>query len=213
MLHMMLLLYENLPTMLPMVGEWRLSLFRAMAVFCNYSAVACEAIVVVSQCNEILLKTALAFTSSLTFYLSAMLRLNTFLSLTLAGVLFSREELERRGRFCCSTWPSSQTIRNNSCSPLLFCGGEGVVNWLKFAQSVLHAMPVLCKCSLSVCVTTLALTHVALSGLSALCKNFRLTVSTIMTSCGCIKPILLTLQSVTSYSTQALGIVWDLSSL
>lgn len=197
--------------MLPMVGEWRLFLLRAMAVFCNYSAAACEAIVVVSQCNEILLRLALAFTSSLSFYLSTMLRLNALLKLMLAGVLFSQDELNQRGHFSCSTWPSSRAFRN-SRSPLC-CGGGRSVKWNKSIRALVHAVPAICQWSWSVCVTILALVQAALSALSALCRNFRLTVSTIMTLCGCIRPILFTLQTVTGYSTQALSIVWDLSSL
>lgn len=198
MLPMMLSRDVRLPTMVPVVGEWRLYLLRAVAVFCNYSATAIEAIVVVSQCTEMLLRIALAFINSLAFYFSTMLRLNTFLRQTLAGVLFSREG--RHGHWSCSTWASSKSFRNNSCSPLS-CEGGRTVRWLK---SVLHAVPALCRCSLSVCVTILAL--------SAQSSNSGPTGS-IMTLCGCIRPLLSTLLTVTVYSTQVLGIIWDLSSL
>lgn len=197
----MLFLDEKLPTMLPAVGEWRLPLFRAMAVVCNCSAATLKAIVVVSRCNEILLSITLAFTHSLAFYLSTMLRLNALLRLTLAGVLSSHEELLDR--------PSSQTSRHSSCSPLC-CGGGGSVRWLK---SALRAVPALCRCSLSVCMAVLTLTHVALSALLTLWSDVRPSVSTIRTLCGCIRPLLSTLQTVTGYSTKVLGIIWDMSSL
>lgn len=200
---MMLFIDEKLPTMLPVFGEWRVPLFKAAAAFSNYSAAAIEAIVVVSQCNEILLSVALAFTNSLAFYLSTMLRLNAFLRLTLAGVRLSREELNQHGLSSRSTWPSSQTSRSSSCSPLR-CGGGRSVRWLK---SALHGVPALCRCSLSVCRT---LIHVALS---ALRSDSRPSVSTIRTLCVCIRSLLSTLQTVTGYSAQVLGIVWDVSSL
>lgn len=191
--------------MLPVVGRWRLPLLKAMAVFCNYSTAACEAIVVISQCNEILLTTALALTNSVAFYLSTMLRLNTFLRLTLAGALFSREELDQRRHSSCSTWPSSRTFGQNGCSPL--CWGEGTsVERVKSVQSALRAVPTLCRCARSVCAAVLALVHVVLS---LLCGNVRPTVSSIVTICGCIRPALLTLLTVTGYSTQLL----DLSSV
>lgn len=157
MLRMILFLHEKLPTMLPVDGEWRLPLFRAVAVLCNYSAAALEAIVVVSQCNEIFLSIALAFTNSFALYLSAMLRLNVLLR-TLAGVLFSHDELDQHSS--CATWPSSQTSGHNGFSPLCCGGGGGSVRWLK---SALRGVPALCRCSLSVCMTVLELIHVALS--------------------------------------------------
>lgn len=189
----------RLPTMLLVIGEWRLYLFRAVAIFCNYSAAALEAIIVVSQCNEILLKIALAFTNSLAFYLSTMLRLNTSLRLMLAGVLFSQDG--QHGHSSCSTWASSKTLRNSSCSLLCYGGGRTVSH----SESVLHAVPALCRCSMSVCMTILALL--------TQCNNFRPRVSAIMTLCGCMRPLLSTLQTVTGYSAQVLGIIWDLSSL
>lgn len=204
-LRMMLSLDEKLPTMLPAVRGRRLSLLRAVAVFRNYSAAALETVVAVSRCNEIFLRAALAFTNALAFYLSTMLWLNAFLRLTLAGVLSSREELDGRGDSGLSSWPSSRTFRNNSCSPVC-CGGR-TAKWLKLA------LPAFCRCSLSVCVTVLALVHVALSALFTLCSDFRPSVSTVLTLCGCIRPLLSTLQTVTTYSTQILGIIWDLSSL
>lgn len=208
-LQMMLFVREKLPTMLPVVGEWRLCLLGAAAVFCNYSAAALEALVVVSQCNEILLRVALAFTNGLALYLSTMLRLNAFLRLTLAGALSSPEELDRHGRSSCSTWPPSRPFRNGSRSPLC-CGGGRTAKWFKWVQSALHAVPALCRCSLSVCKTISTLTCAALS---ALCSDFRPSVSTVLTLCGCIRPLLSTLHTVTGYSTQVLGVVWDLSSL
>ena len=184
--------------MLPVVGEWRLSLLRVVAVFYNFPAAAIEAIIVVSQCTEILLRTALAFINSLAFYFSTMLRLNTFLRQTLAGVLFSREG--RHGHWSCSTWASSKSFRNNSCSALSCEGGRSERWW----KSALHALPALCRRSLSVCVTVLAL--------SAQSSNSGSRGSTIMTVCGCIRKLLSTLLTVTGYSTQVLGIIWDLSS-
>lgn len=198
----MLFLDENLPV----VRKWRLYLLRATAIFCNYSAAVLEAIVVVSQCNEILLKIALAFTNSFAFYLSTMLRLNAFLRLMLAGVLPSREEMDQHGQLNCSTWPSSRTFRYSSCSPL--CCAEGTSG--KSVQSLLHAVLALCRRSPSICMTVIRL---APSAVPPPRSNITSTVSTIVTLCRCIRPVLSTLQTLTVNSTQVLGIVWDLSSL
>lgn len=203
---------EKLPTMLAVAGEWRPSLSRAVAVFCTSSAAALEAIIVLNDCNEILLNIALGFTKSLVFCLSTMLRLNAFLRLTLAGVLLSHEEPDQHGHSLCFPWSSSQTFTTNSCTPLR-CGGGRPANRLKSVRSLLLAVPAVCRCSLSVCKTILTLINVAQSALSALCRNSRNGVSTIMTLCGCIRPLVSTLQIVTGYSTQVLGIVWDVSSL
>lgn len=178
---MLLSLDEKLPAVLPVVGKWRLPLFKAVSAFCNYSAAALEAIVVVSQCSEILLSVALAFTRSLAFYLSTMLRLTAFLRLTLAGALHSREELDQRGRRGCSTWPSFDS-----------CGGGGGGRTARYL--VLHGVPALCRCSTSVCKTLLSLCSDSTPG-------------------GSIRPLLSTLQTATSYSTQVLGIIWDLASV
>lgn len=183
------------------VGAWRLFLLRATSVLCNYPAAVCEAIVVVSEYNEILLKAALAFTNSLAFYLSVLLRLNAFLRRTLAGVLFSREDLDQHGRSSCSTWPSSPALRNNSCSPLL-CGGRRSALWLKSVQAVLSAVPKLCRRSWSVCVAISDVIHVAASVLSALGRP---SVSTITAVCGCLRTV------VTVF--QALGVAGDLLPL
>lgn len=188
--------------MLFAVAAWRLFL-RAAAAFYVPSAAALEAIFVFSQYNDILLRMALAFTNILSFYLLTMLRLNSFLGLTLAGVLFSREELEQQRRHSvCSTWASSRTDRN-SCT-LLCCGEQRPVTWLK---PVLRAVPALCRCSRSVCMSILAL--------STYCCIFRPSGSTVRTLCAFIRPLLnlSILQTLTAYSALVLGIVWDLSSL
>ncbi len=135
MLQMMVFLVGKPPTVLPGVGEWSVPLFGAAAAFCNYSAAVLKAVIVVSQCNEILLSTALAFTNSLAFYLSTMLRLNAFFRLTLAGVIFSREELHQRG-----LTQTCRTCRSSSCS-CLCCAGGRTVSWLK---SALHAVSAIC---------------------------------------------------------------------
>lgn len=197
-------LHEKLPTMLLADGAWRPPLATAIAVFCSYSAAALEAIFVVSQCSEIFLSIALAFTNTFALYLSALLRLNALLRRTLAGVLFSQVELDRRSG--CSARPSSQT---HGCSPLC-CGGggEGSVRWLK---SALRGVPALCRCSLSVCMTVLELVHVALSVLLTPSSDFRPSVATILLLCGCVRPLLSTLHTVTGYSAKILGVVWDAS--
>ncbi len=193
-LQMMLLVGGN-DGKLPAAGERRRPLFGVVAVFCNYLAAALKAIIVVSQCSEILLSVALAFTKSLAFYLSTMLRLNALFRITLTGV-FSPEELHRHGH--------SQTSRNWSCSSL--CGGGGrTMTWLKL---VLRAVPALGCCS-SVCVT---LIQMALSALSSLCREFRPSISAILTLCGCIRALLSTLQTVIGVSTQVTGIVCDVLS-
>lgn len=192
--------------MLFLVRKWKLHLLLSMAVFCNYAAAALEAIVVVSQCNEILLKIALAFTNGLSFYLSTMLKLNAFFRLTLAGVLPSCDKLDRQGQLSCSTWPLSQTFRQSSCSPV--CGGGSTS--VKPFLSLLHAVPALCRHSLSVCMTVI---HLAPSSLPHLASFITSTVSTIVTLRGCIRPVQSMLLTLTVYSTQVLGIVWDLSLL
>ncbi|KAI9527729.1 hypothetical protein NQZ68_027819 [Dissostichus eleginoides] len=101
--------------MLFVVGEWRTFFISAVASFRNYSAAALEDIIVVSQCSEILLKVALAFSNSLPFYLSTLLSLNAFLRLTLAGVVLSRRRQDQHGRSSCSTWaPSDLHLRSHS---------------------------------------------------------------------------------------------------
>lgn len=198
MLHMMVFLVGKPPTVLPGVGEWSVPLFGAAAAFCNYSAAVLKAVIVVSQCNEILLSTALAFTNSLAFYLSTMLRLNAFFRLTLTGVIFSQEELHQRG--------PTQTCRSSSRSPLCCVGGRTVSR----LKSALHAVSAICCCLLSVCM---ALIHVAPMALSTLCRDFRPRVSTIRTLCGCTRALLSTLQTVTGFCTRILKTVCSVLSL
>lgn len=174
--------------MLPVVGGWRLPLLRAVAVFCTCSTAACEAIVVISQCAEILLRSALALTNSVSLYLSTMLRLNALLRLALAGALFAREEPDQRRRSSCSTRPLSHTFGESCCSPL--CWGEGAS--VERLRSVLHAVPTACRSARSACAATLALVHVVAS---LLCGDFRPTVSTMLTLCSCVRPVLFTLLS------------------
>lgn len=186
------------PTRLLLLGAWRLHVLSAVAILRNYSVAALEALVVVSRCNEILLRIALAFTRSIAFYLSSMLRLNAFLRLTLAGVLFSRGGPDQPRRSACA---SSKTARNNSSSPLCFGGGPAA-RWLTAA---LHATPALCRCSRAV--------GAAVSSLSTWRGRVSSTVSTVRTLCRCIRPLLSTFRVGIGYSAQVLGIVWDLSSL
>lgn len=162
-------------------------MLRAMAIFSNYTAAACKAIIVVSVCNEILLKTALVLTNNLAAYLSVMLKLNAFPRLMLAGVLSSQEVLDHQVFSSCSTWPSSQTSRNNSCS-CLCCGGRRAVQRLKSVQAVLCILPAIFQHSLLVCVTTLAIIHFALSVLTALYSNTRSIVSTLIVLGVCARP-------------------------
>ncbi|TNN55581.1 hypothetical protein EYF80_034178 [Liparis tanakae] len=191
----------RLPTRLLVLGAWRLHLLSAVAILCNYSVAALEALVVVSHCNEILLRIALAFTKSVAFYLSSMLRLNAFLRLTLAGVLSSRGGPDRRRHSTCSTCASSNTVGNDSSSPSCSGGGRAA-RWL---TSALHATPALCRCSRSV--------GAVVSSMSAWRGRFSSTVSTLRTLCRCVRPLLSTFQVGIGYSAQVLGIVWDLSSL
>lgn len=174
--------------MFNMAGGWRLFLLRAVAVFGNYPRAACEAIVVVTEWSEVFLKIALVCTSSLTLYLSTLLKLNVLLRLMLAGVLYSRED-----RFRCSS--------PRACSSAGCCGGGGRCGktWLRTMQSVLRVVSALCHCVPCVCESVLDLLHVAPPALSALSTSFRLTVSTVMTLCGCIRPVLLTLQTVSDW--------------
>ncbi|KAM3610260.1 uncharacterized protein V6R79_001505 [Siganus canaliculatus] len=184
--------------MLP-AGEPRRSPFlRAAAFFCDSSAAVLEAVLLLSRCGELLLSMALALAHAFTIYLSAMLRLNTFLRLWLAGVLLSHDEAQQR--WSCSTWPSSQPCRQSSSCPLR-CGGGGALSWGRLA---LHTVPALCRCSLSVCVTLWTVIHVAPSALSTLCSDFRPSVS-IWTFCGSIRPLLSSLH--TDFFPLLLGIV------
>lgn len=162
--------------MLPAIKDWTVSVFGAMASICTYLAAALQAIVAVSWCNETLLSISLVFTDSLTFYLPITLKMNALLRLTLAGVLFSQEELDRRWTSC-SAWPPSQTSRHSSCRPLCSGGGRRV----RWSQSALHGVPALRRCLLSVCMAVLAFIHVALSALLTLSTDFRPRVSTVRT--------------------------------
>lgn len=189
MLHVPLLQVNIISTMFNMLGGWRLFLSRAVAVFSNYSRAACEAIVVVTEWSEVFLKVALVCTSSLTVYLSILLKLNVLLRLMAAGVLYSRED-----GFRCSS--------PRACSSARCCGAGGGrcgKTWLRTMQSVLRVVSALCQCVTCVCESVLDLLHVAPSALSALSRSFRLTVCTVMTLCGCIRPVLLTLQTVTDW--------------
>lgn len=181
------------PTMPPMLSEWTLPLFKAVLVFCNYSAAAVEAMVVLSCCNEVLLSVALAFTNILACSLSVMLRLNIIFRLMLTAVLTSQEKLPRGTDF---SSPSSQVSRLDGCSPL--CCGAGR-SWWRW-KPTLCVVPALCLCSLSVWKTGLAIIHVAVSALLTLCSSSWPSVYTVLTLCGCIAPLLSTLPTATGYS-------------
>lgn len=187
MFGMMLFLLHKTAMVSLILSKWRLFFLRAMAVFCNYSEAVCEAIIVVSSCNEILLKAALVLTKNVAAYLSVMLKLNAFLRMMLAGVLSSQVVLDQRLIASCSTWPSSQTSRNNSCSSLCF-GGRRAMQGLKSVQAVLCVFPAIFQHSVSVCVTILAVVHFALSVLMALYSNFRPIVSTFLVLGICARP-------------------------
>lgn len=176
----MAFLNEALLIMLPVVGEWRLTFFRAMATFSDYSAATLEAIAAVCLCNEIFLSISLALTKTLVFYLSAMLKLNALLRLMLAEVLLS-QELDQCSS--CTTSPSSQTSRLNSR------GGGRCTRWWKLA---LHVLPVFCRLSCCVCTNVLALLHLVPSALLTLSRDFRPSICTILTMCGSIRPLLST---------------------
>lgn len=149
----------------PMLSEWILPLFKAMLVFCNYSAAAVEAMVVVSCCNEVLLSVALAFTNIFACGLSVMLRLNIIFRLMLTAVLTSQEKLPRGMDF--SSSPSSQVSKLDSRSPVCCGAGRGWWRW----KPTLCVVPALCLCSLSVWKTGMALIHVAVSTLLTLCSS------------------------------------------
>lgn len=185
----MLFIDEKLPRTLPMLGQWRLLLLKAVVTFHNYSTAACEAAVVVSFCNEILLRAALAFTRSLTLYLSVLLKLNTFIRQKLAGVLLAREDLDQHAcSSCCSTWPPSHTLRNYGCPPS-GCGGRRSAEPLKPIKAVLLVLPALCRFSLSLCLMSFALVQVAVSLLPCLWSNLRRCVSTVTALRESIRPI------------------------
>ncbi|KAK2902280.1 hypothetical protein Q8A73_012026 [Channa argus] len=139
------------------------------------------------------------------FYLSTLLRLNAFLRLTLSGLRFSQEDVDQRRHSCCPTWPPSRNSVDDVCSPLCW-GGETSVERVKFVQSILPAVPTLCRSARSVCATILAVILVAPS---VLCVSFRPSVSTVVMVCGGIRSVLFTLLTVTGYCTQLL----DLPSL
>lgn len=138
--------------MLAVVGEWVPSLSRVVTFLHDCSTAACEALVVICRCNEILLKSALGFTNSVALYLSAMLRLNASLRLALAGVLFSRGKPDPRRRSSCCTWPSSCAFGESGCSALCWGGGRPVKQ-RKAIRVVLHAVTELCRYVTFVCST------------------------------------------------------------
>ena len=181
----MLFYCEQLPIVFPMMGEWRVVLQRSMTVLSGYSLAACQVIIAVCTFLEIFLETALDLTNIFALYLSVMLKMNVLIWLMLAGIL-----LDQCGCSSCSTWPSSQTSRNNSCSPL--CGQRRAAQRLKSVKAVLCVLPTICQLSLSACVTILPLVHVALSILSALFSNFRPIISSITASWGSNRPLLST---------------------
>ncbi|KAK2837465.1 hypothetical protein Q5P01_014677 [Channa striata] len=149
------------------------------------------------------------------FYLSALLRLNAFLRLTLSGVSGARRppreeedvDVDQRRHSCCSTRPRplSRTSGDDVCSPVCW-GGDTGAERVKLVRLVLPVVPTLCRGAVSVCSTVVALIHVAPS---VLCANLRPGVSTAVTVCGCIRPVLFTVLTVTGYCTQLL----DLPSL
>lgn len=174
LLQLMLLPLEKLPIMLPVVRQWRLLLSRAAA--------ALETIVMVSQCSETLLSTALVSTNGLAFCLSVMLRLNASVRSTLARLLISLEERDKHGHSSCSTWLSSHTFRRSSCS----CqrGGGRAARSLKI---MLKTVPAICRHSLSTCISIMTLIHAALFTSEALCSDFRSGDPTMKILHGCIR--------------------------
>lgn len=178
------------PTAFTKFGEWRLFLLQVMTVFYTYSTAACEAFVVWSTCNEILLKTALLLTNSIACHLSIMLKLNAFLRLMLTRMLLTKEDLDGCECASCSTWLPSQPIRRNSCSEFC-CRRRGAARRLESAQDGPWVLPSICQRWASVCVS---LFHTARSIPSALCSKFRLIVSIVTVLWRCIWPLLTVFQ-------------------
>ena len=176
--------------MLPVLGEWRLTFFRAVTTFFEYSAATLETIAAVCLYNEIFLRFALALTNTLAFYLSAMLRLNALLRLMLAEVLLS-QELDRPS-------PSSRTSRLNSR------GGGRCRRWWKLVR---HVLPVFCRLSWWACTNVLVLLPLVPTALLTLSRDFRPSMCTSLTMCGFIRLLLSSSWTGTAYSTKLLGVI------
>lgn len=144
-----------------------------MAVVCNYSVAVCEAVFALSVCGELILKTALVLIHILATCLSVLLKLNTFLKVTLAGVIFSRGDSDQRDCANCSTWPSAEN--SDSCS--LLCRKKRAIQRLQSLQTALHVLPAIYQHLLHVSVTILPVLHVALP---VLFNNIRSFFSTIL---------------------------------
>lgn len=191
MLHFMFS-HETLPTAILKFREWTQFFFRVMAGVYTCSMAACEAFVVLSTCNEILLKTALVVTDCVSRHLAVMLKLNSFLRLVLISALLSKKDLDQRGCTSCSTWLPSQTIRKNSC--LEFRRRQRrAVQRLEWTHQTLRVLPALCQHSACACVSVV---YVARSVPPALCRNFRLAVSIVTTLWRCIRPVVTSLQEL-----------------
>lgn len=154
------------------LSEWRL---KAMAAVCDCSVSVCEAVFALSVCGELLLKTALVLVHILAVYLSVLLKLNAFLKVTLAGVIFPRGSSDQTD---CSMWISSEN--SDSCS---FLGRKKrAVRWLQTLQAALYVLPAVCQHLLRVSVTVLPVLHAALPVPLALFNNFRPIFSSVLAS-------------------------------
>lgn len=191
MLHFMFL-HETLPTAILKFGEWRQFFISVMDGVYTCSMAACEAFVVWSTCNEILLKTALVVTDCVSRHLAVMLKLNSFLRRMLISALLSKRDLDQCGCTSCSTWLPSQTIRKSSCFEFSR-GRRRAVQRLQWTQQTLRVLPALCQHSACVCVSVV---YVARSVPPALCRNFRLAVSIVTTLWRCIRPVVTSLQQL-----------------
>lgn len=182
---MMFFTHEKLPTAITKLGEWRLFLLQVMTIFYHHSTAACEAFVVWSTCNEILLKTALALTNSVACHLAIMLKLNAWVRLMLTRMLLSKEDLDRCECSSCSTWLPSQPIRKSSCRR------RGAARRLESAQEALRALPAICQRWVCVCV---GLFHTARSVPSGLCRKIRLVVFIVTVLWRCMRPLVTVFQ-------------------
>lgn len=171
------------------IGELRRFWLRLMADFYNYSTAASEAIIIMSMCSEMFLKTALILTNSLAFNLKIMLKLNAFLRLALTGELLPPKSLDQSGGSGQSARLSSEKTVWNSSLSLVWDEGRRAVPWLKSVLVVLRVLPTICRHSLCVSVTILALVHMALLVPSAVCRLLGPFLSTATASWAFTRPL------------------------
>ena len=172
--------------MFPLAGGLRrlASVLKSLAAVQNYTAPAIEAIGAVSQHNETFLEAAIYFTKSLTFFLSAVLRLNSnircmLLSMTAEGCGGDARLCSNKSQVSCQSSGSSRYV-NHKRNPRK---SRTPANGFGGTLSMLYALSALPRCSLSACSAFLALSRCVVAALCvhlALCGYVKLTLSAIL---------------------------------